>query len=58
MAKHCHSLRVQNIRDDTIAGYWMRHGYSKAEALQIEREQIRDALALEELYDTIDYDPC
>jgi hypothetical protein len=42
--------------DDTIAGYWMTHGYSRDEALQIERNQIADALAREELYDSMEQD--
>ena len=42
--------------DDTIAGYWMTHGYSQAEALQIERDQIRAAIEQEELYDAMERD--
>ena len=43
--------------DETIAGYWMLHGYTEAEALRIEREQIRDAMAMEALYDSMENDP-
>jgi hypothetical protein len=43
--------------DETIAGYWMTHGYTEAEALQIEREQIREAMAREALYDSMENDP-
>lgn len=42
--------------DDTIAGYWMTHGYSQAEALQMERDQIVAAFEQEELYDAMERD--
>ena len=44
--------------DDTIAGYWMLHGFSRSEALQIEHEQIADAIAQEELYEAMERDIC
>lgn len=34
--------------DGTIAGYWLSHGYSRDEALQIEREQIAAAMAVQD----------
>lgn len=53
MNKH----RQVTAGDETIAGYWMTHGYSKEEALQIERDQIREAMAREALYDLMENDP-
>jgi hypothetical protein len=41
---------------DTIAAYWMGHGYSLREALRIQREQIAAAIAQEELYEAMDHD--
>jgi len=41
---------------DTIAGYWMGHGYSLKEALQIQRKQIAKAIAQEELYEAMERD--
>ena len=38
----------------TIAEYWESHGYSKAEAKAIEKEQIKAAIAQEELYEAMD----
>ena len=38
----------------TIAEYWMGHGYSREEALQIQREQIRAAMEQEELYEAME----
>lgn len=43
--------------DETIAGYWMTHGFSESEALQIEREQIAEAMEREALYDAMENDP-
>jgi hypothetical protein len=42
--------------DDTIAGYWMLHGFSETEAIRIEREQIADAIAQEGLYESMERD--
>jgi hypothetical protein len=41
---------------DTIAGYWMLHGYSLEEALQMQKEQIAKAIAQEELYEAMERD--
>lgn len=38
----------------TIAEYWESHGYTKAEAKAMEREQIKAAIAEEELYEAMD----
>ena len=38
----------------TIAEYWESHGYSKAEAKAMEKEQIKAAIAQEELYEAMD----
>jgi hypothetical protein len=38
----------------TIADYWVEQGYSRQEAEEIERQQIKDAQAMEELYDSMD----
>jgi hypothetical protein len=43
--------------DETIAGYWMMHGYTEAEALRIERDQIREAMEREALFDSMENDP-
>ena len=40
----------------TIAEYWMSHGYSRREALQLQREIIAQGLAEEELYEAMDRD--
>lgn len=40
--------------DETIAGYWMGHGYSEREALAIERDQIREAMEREALYQAME----
>lgn len=50
------SRRTVTPGDDTIAGYWMTHGYSQAEALQIERDQMLEAFEQEELYDAMERD--
>ena len=41
----------------TIADYWQSHGFSKEEAKRIERQQIKEALEREALYDFMDCDP-
>jgi len=41
----------------TIADYWQSHGFSKEEAKQIERQQMKEALAREALYDSMENDP-
>lgn len=48
--------RIITPGDDTIAGYWMLHGYTEREALEIERDQIRAALEEEELYEAMERD--
>jgi hypothetical protein len=55
-AEQAAARRTVTPGDDTIAGYWMMHGYSQAEALQIERDQIRAAIEQEELYDAMERD--
>lgn len=41
----------------TIAEYWQGQGYTPAEARRIEEQQIREAMALEALYDRMENDP-
>jgi hypothetical protein len=41
---------------ETIAGYWMTHGYSLREALQMQRDQIAAAIEQEELYESMERD--
>jgi len=38
----------------TIAEYWESHGYSKAEAKAMEKEQIKAAIAEEQLHESMD----
>ena len=38
----------------TIAEYWESHGYSKAEAKVMEKEQIKAAIAEEQLHESMD----
>lgn len=38
----------------TIADYWAEQGFSRQEAEEIERQQIKDAEAMEGLYDSMD----
>lgn len=40
----------------TIAEYWQMHGYGKAEAKAMEREQIARAVAEEAMYDAMEGD--
>jgi len=45
---------LPNLEHGTIACYWMDHGYSAAEARQLEKEQIQELLEQQDILDTLD----
>lgn len=45
---------LPGLKHGTIACYWMDHGYSAAEARQLEKEQIQKLLEQEDIFDALE----
>ena len=51
MKKHAN---LPGLKYGTIACYWIDHGYSAAEARQLEKEQIQELLEQQDIFDTLE----